>query len=207
MLRSKINRLILLLCCLSALLGIDSANTQTSSKSLLGMQLGDALTTEFFKWFHLRETDRHSEDGNETIVTFKPEGESVRDFVTLYVAINAQNEITSLRLDVSRRFADDNRSTGMLARDISKSLLFDAVPDADQGSIRDLITAIAATPKNSNIIVLTRKSVKQPDPQTPGYQAFIGKESKFSKKYTHCSVTIENVVQNGEPTLEITVAD
>jgi hypothetical protein len=173
MFRRKRNRLIPLLCCLSALLGIDSANAQINAKGLLGMQLSDALKTEFFNWFHLRETDRHSEDGNKTIVTFKPEGESVRDFVTLYVSMNAQGEITSLRLDLSRTFADDNRSTGMLARDISKSVLLDAVPDADQASIRDLATAIAAPPKNSGTIVLTRKPVKQPDPRTPGYQAFL----------------------------------
>jgi hypothetical protein len=207
MFRSKRNRLIHLLCCLSALLGIGSANAQINSKGLLGMQLSDALKTEFFNWFHLRETDRHTEDGNKTIVTFKPEGESVRDFVTLYVSINAQREITSLRLDLSRTFADDNRSTGMLARDISKSLLLDAVPDADLAFIRDLATAIAAPPKNSRKIVLTQKPVKQPDPRTPGYQAFVGNESKFSKEYTHCRVTIENITQNGELTLEITVAD
>jgi hypothetical protein len=205
MFRSKRNRLIPLLCWLSVLLGIGLANAQTDSKSLLGMQSSDALKTEFFNWFHLRETDRHPQDGNKTIVTFRPEGESVRNFVTLYVSINAQGEITSLRLDLSRTFADDNRSTGMLARDISKSLLLDAIPEADQANIRDLATAIAAPPKNSRTIVITRNPIKQPDLETPGYQAFVGNESKFSKKYTHCSVTIENITQNGEPTLEITV--
>ena len=40
------------------------------------MQLSDALKTEFFNWFHLGATDRHTEDGNKTVVTFKPEGES-----------------------------------------------------------------------------------------------------------------------------------
>ena len=82
----------------------------------------------------------------------------MRDFVTLYVSINAQREITSLRLDLSRTFADDNRSTGMLARDISKSLLLEPVPDADQAFIRDLATAIAAPPKNSRTIALVPKN-------------------------------------------------
>ena len=95
----------------------------------------------------------------------------------------------------------------MLARDISKSLLLDAIPEADQANIRYLATAIAAPPKNSRTIVITRNPVKQPDSETPGYQAFVGNESKFSKKYAHCSVTIENIRQNGEPTLEITVAN
>jgi hypothetical protein len=35
----------------------------------------------------------------------------------------------------------------------------------------------------------------------------LGNEPKFSKEYTHCSVTIENITQNGEPALEITVAE
>jgi hypothetical protein len=205
MFRFKFISMTAVLCCLSVLTGVSSSDAQSGPPNLLGMRLSDAEKTDFFSWFHLREIDRHKDAGGQTIVVFKPEGESVRDFVTVVVTLNNQDKINSMELDISRVFANDERATGVLARDISKSLLLAALPEPDRDTIRDLIAAIASPAPNSHTIVLTKEPHRQPDPQTPGYQAFLGNQSLYTKRLSGSVVTIENIEQNGGALLRITV--
>jgi hypothetical protein len=206
MFRFKFIPMTAVLCCLSALTGVSSSNAQSGPPNLLGMRLSDAEKTDFFSWFHLREIDRHKDGGGQTIVVFKPEGESVRGFVTVAVTLNGQDKITSMELDISRAFADDGRATGPLARDISKSLLLAALPESDRDTIRDLIAAIGSPAPNSHTIVITKEPGRQPDPQTPGYQAFLGNQSQYAKSLSGSVVIIENIEQNSEALLRITVS-
>src|ERR1700722_8170939 len=119
MFKSKIRTMIQVLCWLSTLIGISSSPAEDGRKSLLGMRLSEAEKTDFFSWFHLREVDRQKDAEGQTIVIFKPEGESVREFVTVKVVLKDQDQIMAIQLTLLRSFADDRRTNGVLARDIS----------------------------------------------------------------------------------------
>ena len=198
--------MIQVLCWLSTLIGVSSSPADEGRKSLLGMRLSEAEKTDFFSWFHLREVDRQKDAEGQTIVIFKPEGESVREFVTVKVVLKDQDQIMAIQLTLLRSFVDDRRTNGVLARDISKSLLLAAIPDTDQPPIRDLVDAVQSHPPNSDMVVFSKKPQKQPDPLTPGYQAYLGKEPIYRKELSSAVLTIENTEEDGTELLAIKVS-
>ena len=206
MFRSKIITMIQVLCWLLALIGVRSSLAEDGPKSLLGMRLSEADKTDFFTWFHLREIDRQKDAQGQTTVIFKPEGESVREFVTVKVVLKDQDKIIAIQLILSRSFVDDRRTNGVLARDISKSLLLAALPDTDQRPIQDLLDAIQSYAQNSDMIVLSKKPQKQADLLTPGYQAYLGKQKIYGKELSSAVLIMENSEGGGAELLAIKVS-
>jgi hypothetical protein len=206
MFKSKIITMIQVLCWLSALIGVSSSQAEAERKTLLGMRLSEAEKTDFFSWFHLREIDRQKDARGQTTVIFKPEGESVREFVTVKVVLQDQDKIIAIQLILSRSFVDDRRTNGVLARDISKSLLLATIPDTDQGPIHDLVDAIQSYAQNSDMIVFSKKPQKQPDLLTPGYPAYLGKQQIYTKELSSAVLTMENTEEGGAPLLAIKVS-
>jgi hypothetical protein len=198
--------MIQVLCWLSALMGVSSSQAEAGRKSLLGMRLSEAEKTDFFSWFHLREIDRQKDAQGQTTVIFKPEGESVREFVTVKVVLKDQDKIIAIQLILSRSFVDDRRTNGVLARDISKSLLLATIPDTDQGPIHDLVDAIQSYGQNSDMIVFSKKPEKQPDLLTPGYQAYLGKQQIYKEELSSAVLTMENTEEGGAEFLAIKVS-
>jgi len=170
------------------------------------MRLSEAEKTDFFSWFHLREIDRQKDAQGLTTAIFKPEGESVREFVTVKVVLKDQDKIIAIQLILSRSFVDDRRTNGVLARDISKSLLLAALPDTDQRPIQDLLDAIQSYAQNSDMIVLSKKPQKQADLLTPGYQAYLGKQKIYTKELLSAVLVIENTEEGGAELLAIKVS-
>ena len=206
MFRSKILKMMQVLCWLSALIGVSSSQAEAGRKTLLGMRLSEAEKTDFFSWFHLREIDRQKGAQGQTTVVFKPEGESVREFVTVKVVLQDQDKIIAIQLILSRSFVDDRRTNGVLARDISKSLLLAAIPDTEQGPIHDLVEAIQSYAQNSDMIVFSKKPQKQPDLLTPGYQAYLGQQQLYTKELSSAVLTMENTEEGGAELLAIKVS-
>jgi len=198
--------MIRVLCWISALMGVSSSEAEAGRKSLLGMRLSEAEKTDFFSWFHLREIDRQKDAQGQTTVIFKPEGESVREFVTVKVVLKDQDKIIAIQLILSRSFVDDRRTNGVLARDISKSLLLAAIRDAEQGPIHDLVEAIQSYAQNSDMIVFSKKPQKQPDLLTPGYQAYLGQQQLYTKELSSAVLTMENTEEGGAELLAIKVS-
>jgi hypothetical protein len=206
MFRSKIFTMIQVLCWLLALIGGRSSLAEDGPKSLLGMNLSEADKTDFFTWFHLREIDRQKDAQGQTTVIFKPEGESVREFVTVKVVLQDQDKIIAIQLILSRSFVDDRRTNGVLARDISKSLLLAAIPGSDQRPIHALVEAIRSYGQNSDMIVFSKKPQKQPDLLTPGYQAYLGQQQLYTKELSSAVLTMENTEEGGAELLAIKVS-
>ena len=206
MFKSKIVTMIQVLCWLSALIGVRSSPAEAERKTLLGMRLSEAEKTDFFSWFHLREINRQKDGQGPTTVIFKPEGESVREFVTVKVVLKDQEQIIEIQLILSRSFVDDRRTNGVLARDISKSLLLAAIRDAEQGPIHDLVEAIQSYAQNSDMIVFSKKPQKQPDLLTPGYQAYLGQQQLYTKELSSAVLTMENTEEGGAELLAIKVS-
>jgi hypothetical protein len=206
MFRSKILKMMQVLGWLSALIGVSSSQAEAGRKTLLGMRLSEAEKADFFSWFHLREIDRQKDVQGQTTVVFKPEGESVREFVTVKVVLQDQDKIMAIQLILSHSFVDDRRTNGVLARDISKSLLLAAIPDAEQGPIHDLVEAIQSYAQNSDMIVFSKKPQKQPDLLTPGYQAYLGQQQLYTKELSSAVLTMENTEEGGAELLAIKVS-
>lgn len=198
--------MIRVLCWLSALICVSSSQAEAERKTLLGMRLSEAEKTDFFSWFHLREIDRQKDAQGQTTVVFKPEGESVRQFVTVKVVLKDQDKIIAIQLILSRSFVDDRRTNGVLARDISKSLLLATIPDADQGPIHDLVDAIQSYGQNSDMIVFSKKPQKQPDLLTPGYQPYLGKQQIYKEELSSAVLTMENTEEGDAELLAIKVS-
>ena len=130
----------------------------------------------------------------------------MREFVTVKVVLQDQDKIIAIQLILSRSFVDDRRTNGVLARDISKSLLLAAIRDAEQGSIHDLVEAIQSYAQNSDMIVFSKKPQKQPDLLTPGYQAYLGQQQLYTKELSSAVLTMENTEEGGAELLAIKVS-
>jgi hypothetical protein len=170
------------------------------------MKLREAEKTDFFSWFHLRQIDRQTDAQGQTTVIFKPEGESVREFATVKLVLKDQDKIMAIQLILSRAFVDDRRTNGVLARDISKSLLLAAIPETDQRLVHELVEAIQSDRQNSEMIVLSRKPQKQPDLLTPGYQAYLGQQQIYRQELLSTVLTMENTDEGGVELLTIKVS-
>ena len=130
----------------------------------------------------------------------------MREFVTVKVVLKDQDKIIAIQLILSRSFVDDRRTNGVLARDISKSLLLATIPDTDQGPIHDLVDAIQSYGQNSDMIVFSKKPEKQPDLLTPGYQAYLGKQQIYKEELLSAVMTMENTEEGGAEFLAIKVS-
>jgi hypothetical protein len=206
MFRSKIMTVIPVLCWISALFNVGSSSAESEPKGLLGMRLSEAEKTDFFSWFHLRRIDRQTDAQGQTTVIFKPEGESVREFATVKVVLKDQDKIMAIQLILSRAFVDDRRTNGVLARDISKSLLLAAIPETDQRPVHDLVETIQSDRQSSDMIVFSRKPQKQPDLLTPGYQAYLGQQQIYRQELSSTVLTMENTEESGMKLLTIKVS-
>jgi hypothetical protein len=109
-------------------------------------------------------------------------------------------------IDPLALICDDRRTNGVLARDISKSLLLAAIPDTEQGPIHDLVEAIQSYAQNSDMIVFSKKPQKQPDLLTPGYQAYLGQQQLYTKELSSAVLTMENTEEGGAELLAIKVS-
>jgi hypothetical protein len=126
--------------------------------------------------------------------------------VTVKVVLKDQEQIIEIQLILSRSFVDDRRTNGVLARDISKSLLLAAIPGSDQRPIHELVEAIRSYGQNSDMIVFSKKPQKPPDLLAPGYQTYLGKQQIYRKELSSAVLTMENTEEDGAKLLAIKVS-
>lgn len=108
-----------------------------SALSLTGRALDSAVKEDFFTFFHLR---KRAVDERDDIVThyFRPPS---RGDVVICVDTDKKDKILQMSLIVGRDFIEDPL-TNVFARDIVKSFIEAATPEADSSSTRGLINEI-----------------------------------------------------------------
>jgi hypothetical protein len=160
----------------------------TYSFGSMEQTLETALQTEFFKWFHLEETERRPEAPNES-VRFRPSGPKFHDLCYLDILTSGGGAMVRMEL-VARRDYVDGRD-GVFAQDMVKSFLLAALPAACQAVLADFMREITALPAKSGA--------------TPGCQAFRGLQSAWSAQTGWSRVVIANLHLPEGPTLVVQV--
>ncbi len=147
-------------------------------RGFFGSRLEEAGRSEFFRWFSFAEVGAAKDEGGNTIISFRPEGEKFHDLVKLEAALDEKNRIISLSLRLLKSFVDHNRD-GIFARDISKSFLRSALPQTAGGSITALADEIEW---RHDFSVIARSSQPELPPQpSAGFLAYLGRRELFEE--------------------------
>jgi len=137
--------------------------------------LETALQTEFFKWFHLEETERRPETPGE-VVRFRSSGPKFRDLCYLDVLRAANGRLVRMELVLQRQFIDGRDRD--FAQDIVKSFLIAALPQACQAVLKDFMGEIS-----------TIRAVGV----TPGHLTFQGRQSVWQTQTGWSRLVLANL--------------
>ncbi len=174
-------------------------------ESLLGSPLEEAKRSDFFTFFHLKETGAAVALEKTLALTFKPEAGEFRELVSVYVTLDTNNRIVGLDLSLARSFVD-HKTNGVFARDIAKSLLRSAIPKENQQAIADLANEIEFPAAHEGQTIITgRPPSKIPPAPTAGYLTYLGKRSVFEQSVNTYKLRLENRKVNDVDSLLISV--
>jgi len=133
------------------------------SRSFIGMSIFDAEKQDFFNWFHFAQYESKAMPDDTTIVGFKT---GVKQYsVQLAVIVDKNRNIVNMALVLPRKFIDD-KTNGVLARDVAKSFIAAAIADKDLKFVQSLIAELEfgnQTLKPVNIKAAVVDGEKTPD--------------------------------------------
>lgn len=116
-----------------------------------GSKISDALSTEFFQWFHLEKTGE-SIEGGVYHLKYQPTSPQFHDLVCVTMTADSRGALRGMRMSVRRSFVDDPQHFTMAA-DISKSFLLAALETDDASIMRKSMTQIRQyTPASSEMV-------------------------------------------------------
>lgn len=170
----------------------------------LGENLEQAKQTDFFRFFHLEQTQATRIDGN-TVTSFKPSGAKFRPLVRVKITTDAEGRIKALEMVVFRSFIDDPQN-GIFARDIAKSFLLAGLPSPRDRETADLINEIQYQGA-STMTIIKRKGDEPnlPDKPTPGYLTYLGRRLNYEYHLQDCLLRLENEEVEGDAALVFSI--
>jgi hypothetical protein len=179
-----------------AILGIGGRTATASSAAggFLNHPLAEVEKSGFFNWFNLAETGRASAGAGLTTIDFRPSGPKFHDLALMQVSVDSKSSIVRIDLVLKRSFIE-SPGNGIFARDIAKSFVLEAPPQAeDESYLQTLADEVQYNAASSQPIIVGPgfKRPKLPEPPTAAYQTFIGKKKAERKKFAHCIFEIEN---------------
>jgi hypothetical protein len=176
------------------------------AEASVGDTLDEAQQTDFFKFFGLVEEGPRAQGGGLTVVPFRPRAGKFRELVRLTVGVSKGDVIREMELTLTRSFVDDP-ANGIFARDIAKSFLRSAVPDADAPRVNDLANEIEF-PKELKgyVIARTRPDPKLPARPTEGYQVYTGSLRLYEAAFSGSALRMENLRAEKGAVLRMRVA-
>lgn len=142
----------------------------------MGGTLGTAMQTEFFKWFHLEETERKAEEPGEE-VRFRPSGEKFHELGYLDVLTASGGELARMELVVRRAYIEGRDRH--FAQDLVKSFLLAVLPDACQAVLSDFMEEIKDIPGGRGV--------------TPGYLTYSGQRPAWRIQTGWTRLTLANL--------------
>ena len=170
----------------------------------LGGTLEQAKQTDFFRFFHLEQSQVSKSDGS-TVTAFKPSGEKFHPLVTVKVTTDGAGRILALEMALARSFIDSPRD-GIYARDIAKSFLQAGLPAPWDGETTDLINEIEFQATSTmTIIEGPRNKPKLPEKPTPGYLTFLGEQPSYEHRSGDYLLRLVNETEGGAAVLVFSV--
>jgi len=170
----------------------------------LGETLEQAKQTDFFRFFHLEQSQVSKNEGS-TVTAFKPSGEKFRPLVTIRVTTDGAGRILALEMAMVRSFIDDPRD-GIFARDIAKSFLQAGLPAPRDSETTDLISEIEFQATSTmTIIKRAANEPKPPEKPTPGYLTYLGKQPSYEHRLRDYLLRLVNETEGGAAVLVFSV--
>ena len=105
-----------------------------------GSSISEALSTEFFQWFHLEKTGEFR-DGDISHQSYQPTAPQFHDLVQITIAADRNQSLRGVQMSIRRSFIDSPRDFTMAA-DISKSFLLAALEPDDVAAMHHTMTQI-----------------------------------------------------------------
>jgi hypothetical protein len=179
-----------------AILGIRGriATAAATTGGFLNHPLAEVEKSGFFNWFNLAETARAPAGANLTRIDFRPTGAKFHNLALVQVTIDSKSSIVRIDLMLKRSFIE-SPGNGIFARDIAKSFVLDAPPQAeDQSYLRTLADEIQYKATSSHPIIVgpNFKAPNLPEPPSVAYQTFTGARKEERKKFENCVFEIAN---------------
>jgi hypothetical protein len=166
----------------------------------------DAKKTEFFRWFHLEQTEAASQQDGGRVISFKPSAPKFHHLVTVKVTTAAGEVLRGMELVVHRSFINDPQD-GIFARDIAKSFLLAGLAAPRDRETTDLINEIQYR-NVSSMPILRHESVKEPklpEKPTPGYLTYSGQQPSFEHPVPGFLLRLENKKLGEVPVLVVSI--
>jgi hypothetical protein len=136
-----------------------------------GSSISDALSTEFFQWFHLEKTGE-SHDGDISHQRYQPTAPQFHDLVQVTISADRNQSLRGVQMSIRRSFIDSPRDFTMAA-DILKSFLMAALEPDDVAAIHDALTQIRRyNPSSSAMATMTLSPGVLDDVETSTDDAF-----------------------------------
>ena len=174
------------------------------NQSLLGQPLSQVVESHFFTWFHLSAAEPSA---SAATATYRPSGERFRDLALVELDLARDSKVRSITLNLQRRFIDSPRENPF-ARDIAKSLIEAAVPDADRSLMGAFYLALN-DPGASGALVIAHPSMPRGGAvahrNDPAYQVFIGERRGARIEGARYRLSLANVRRGGDAILTMTV--
>lgn len=153
----------------------------------MGRTLATALQTGFFQWFHLVQVEQTTEQPGR-LTRFQPEGEKFHNLCFLEVLEDPNGALVQMELVLLRTFIEGR--DGIFARDLVKSFLVAALPDACQHVLANLIQEFASPPALR---------------ATPGFLVFMGQREAWATETGWSRLWLNNVALNGQRVFAVSV--
>jgi hypothetical protein len=183
---------------------------QTPMPTLLGQPLGLVAGSPVFSWFHLTPVEPLP-TGMSPVAGFRPSGERFHDLVFVEIALTPELNVRALTLSLQRRFID-RVADNPFARDIAKSLLAAAVPDADRDHVAAFLSALSDLTAGG-ATVIAHAAAPRGDAVThrhdPAYEVFLGERRTARVDGAFSSLSVRNGKHGGDPiwTMTVTASD
>jgi hypothetical protein len=185
------------------LLGL-AAPLVAASFGNLGETLEQAKQTDFFRFFHLEQSQVKKNAGS-IVTAFKPSGKKFRPLVTVKVTTDGAGRILALEMAMARSFIDSPRD-GIFARDIAKSFLQAGLPAPRDGETTDLINEIELQGTSTmTLIEGPRNKPKLPEKPTPGYLAYLGEQPSYEHRLGDYLLRLVNETEGAAPVLVFSI--
>ncbi len=173
--------------------------------SLIGAKLADVQANcNLFSFFQFEPIGEPKPSNGMQVTSYKPNGPSFRQLVTLHIQTDSANTIRAMNLEIAQSFISSPQN-GVYAADLAKSYLYDIAASGDIGALAAEINTRSM--QRSGATILTAQPLPtMPGPPTAAYQTYAGDSrpaivTSASGKF---QVVLRNLTRDGTGILELT---
>jgi hypothetical protein len=168
-----------------------------------GMTVDDAVKTDFFTYFNLKEVARATGTEGESTISYRPTSKKFAPLVTVRLSANREGRLTDADLVLKRRFIED-AGDEITARDIAQIFVIAATAEEDKESVKPLCDEIFYLSGRPTLVdPAVKRHIHIPLYPSDGYLTFKDRRSFSVQMLNRSRLWLENIIEDGEPALLI----